>query len=530
MRKTAAALVMLLLVFSVVAAGCIGGGGTSSSTTSSSPSASSSASPSPTKTSSTTTSSASSTTQSQTTTTTKTQSQTTTTTQSQTTSSESTTTTASSSTPSGNIELVVLTRHDTTITTLAKQAFLESDIAKKYHITNIKFIKATESQWPRLIKEGHADVGWGGGPTLFDNLYTQGYLAPITDQKVLGLLGTDIPETLAGMPMVRKDADGKIYWIAAALSSFGFTENKKSIQKWGLPEPNKWEDIATEAWARDPPQYGIADPTRSTSNTRIYQIILQTFGWDEGWKIMTLIAANSRIYDASDAVREAVIAGDIAAGNTIDFYGYTAMQLNPDCVYIIPAGESIINGDPIALLKYSEHPDAAQAFIYWVLTDGQAIWLNNNVNRLPVNPAIFNTTAGQQRPDLETAYYMALTTQGIPFNDTEALKTVNSLQLYFKATLVDANSELHTAWMAIVNAHKSGKIDDQKFEQLKDELTAPIQFKDPETGNMVTFTEDYAMKINEKLLTDKDFKDTIMAEWTQAAKDKYNKVLQEVNG
>ena len=358
----------------------------------------------------------------------------------------------------------------------------------------------------------------------------EGYLAPITDQKVLGLLGKDIPETIAGMPMVRKDKDGKIYWIAAALSSFGFTENKKSIQKWGLPEPKKWEDIATEAWARDPPQYGIADPTMSTSNTRIYQIILQTFGWDKGWRILTIIAANSRIYDASDAVREAVIAGDIAAGNTIDFYGYTAMHLNPDCVYIIPEGESIINGDPIALLKYSKHPDAAQAFIYWVLTDGQAIWLNKDVNRLPVNPSIFNTPAGQQRPDLRTAYNLALHTKGIAFNDSEALKTVNAMQLYFKATLVDANSELHTAWMALVNAHKSGKIDDQKFEQLKDELTAPIQFKDPDTGKMVTFTEDYAMKINDKLLTDKDFKDTIMSEWTQAAKAKYNKVLQEVNG
>jgi len=346
----------------------------------------------------------------------------------------------------------------------------------------------------------------------------------------LGLLGKNISETLAGMPMVRKGPDGKVYWIAAALSSFGFTENKKSIQRWKLPEPHKWEDIATEAWARDPPQYGIADPTMSTSNTRIYQIILQTFGWDKGWRILTLIAANSRIYSASDAVREAVIAGDIAAGNTIDFYGYTAMRLNPNCVYIIPAGESIINGDPIALLKYSQHPQAAQAFIYWVLTDGQLIWLNKDVNRLPVNPSIFNTPEGQKRPDLKTAYYMALHTKGIAFNDTEALKTVNSLQLYFKATLVDTNSELRQAWMALVNAHKSGKIDDSTFNKLKDELTDFFQFKDPETGQMVTFTEQYAMKINDRLLKDPDFKDTLMQEWREGAKAKYEKVLKEVNG
>ncbi len=536
MRKTAAFLVVFLVLFSVVAAGCIGGGGGStSSSESSTKSTTSSASQTTTSTttsneytvspSETTTSTQGETTTSQTQTTTS-PTQTTTTTPQTTTTVTHTTTTPQQ----GNVELIILTRHDTTIQSLAKEYFLKSDIAKEYHITKIRFIKATESQWVEFIKRGVADVGWGGGPTLFDTLYTEGYLAPITDEKILSLLGTNISETIAGMPMVRKDNDGKVYWIAAALSSFGFTENKKALQKWGLPEPKKWEDIASEAWARDPPQYGIADPTRSTSNTRIYQIILQAFGWDQGWRILTLIAANSRIYDASDAVREAVIAGDIAAGNTIDFYGYTAMQLNPDCVYIIPEGESIINGDPIALLKSSKHPEAAQAFIYWVLTEGQKIWLNKEVNRLPVNPSIFNTPEGQQRPDLRTAYYLALHTRGIQFDDEKALKTIYAMQQYFKATLVDTNEELHRAWMAIVNAHKSGKIDDQTFERLKDELTAPIQFKDPETGETVTFTEEYAEKINDKILKDPNFKDTIVQEWRDAAKAKYQKVLQEVNG
>ncbi|MBO8175591.1 MAG: ABC transporter substrate-binding protein [Thermococcus sp.] len=442
---------------------------------------------------------------------------------------EKSTTATSTSKPSEGITLIVLTRHDTTIQMLAKEAFLKSDIAKQYNIVNIKFIKAPDSQWPALIKKG-ADIGWGGGPTLFDDLFKQGYLAPITDEKVLGLLGTQIKEDIAGMPMVRKGDDGKVYWIAAALSSFGFTVNKDVLKRWNLPMPERWEDIASETFALDPPQVGIADPTRSTSNTRIYQIILQAFGWEEGWKVLTIIAANSKIYDASDAVREAVIAGDIAVGNTIDFYGYTAMKLNPACVYIIPKGESIINGDPIALLKNSQHPEAAQAFIYWVLTEGQKIWLNENVNRLPVNPAVFDTPEGQKRPDLKKAYELALQTQGIQFDDARALATVYAMQFYFKATLVDANQELHRAWVALVQAYKQGKISKEKYEQLKAQLLAPIQFKDPDTGQMVTFTEDYAKKINERLIKDSGFKDTLMQEWRDAARAKYNKVLAEVQG
>ncbi|WP_297498636.1 ABC transporter substrate-binding protein, partial [Thermococcus sp.] len=373
MRKLFGVLVILLLGLSVVASGCISGGGTSSGT--------------------------------------------------------------GTSTAGGKgITLVIVTRHDATIQYKAKQLFLQSDIAKKYHITNLKFINVPEALWPQYIKQG-ADVGWGGGPTLFDDMYKMGYLQPITDQKILDLLGKQIPTELAGMAMVLKNGT-KVYWIAAALSSFGFTVNKQVLQKQKLPFPHKWEDIASADWARDPPMYGIADPTRSTSNTRIYQIILQAFGWEEGWRILTIIAANSRIYEASDAVRDAVINGEIAAGNTIDFYGYTAMKQNPNCIYVIPTGESIINGDPIALLKYSKHPQAAQAFIYWVLTEGQAVWMSPDINRLPIWGGLFNKTITEQeakilfngkyvgetyaqaRPALLKAYDIAIHSKGIPFNDT----------------------------------------------------------------------------------------------------------------
>ena len=449
-----------------------------------------------------------------------------------------------SSSATQGITLVIITRHDATIQYKTKELFLKSEIAKEYHITNLKFIGVPESLWPEYIKKG-ADVGWGGGPTLFDDMYKMGYLAPITDKKVLSLIGTQIPKELAGMPMIREE-NGKVYWIAAALSSFGFTVNKQVLEKQNLPFPHKWEDIATADWARDPPMYGIADPTRSTSNTRIYQIILQAFGWDKGWRILTLIAANSKVYEASDAVRDAVINGEIAAGNTIDFYGYTAMKQNPNCVYVIPKGESIINGDPIALLKYSKHPEAAQAFIYWVLTQGQAVWMSPDINRLPINPTIFNQTITQEeakvlfngkyagetfaqaRPTLLKAYKLSISSKGIPFNSTEALNTVNALQYYFKATLIDVNGPLHQTWMAIVNAYKSGKITKEQFEQLKDELTAPIEFKDPETGKMVTFTEQYAAKINNRIATDAAFQGQLMQEWRNAAQAKYNKVMEDL--
>ncbi len=520
MRKAMVAMIVFLLAFSVVASGCISGG-TSSKTSSTS-----------SQNNYLVVSNKSSTHTSHTSSSTSTHH----------TSTGSITLTHHTST--GSITLVVITRHDTTITYMAKKAFLKTELAKEYHITNIKFINVPEAMWPYYVKEG-ADVGWGGGPTLFNQLYMAGLLTPITDKKILGLLNTQIPTQLAGQPMILKK-DGKVYWIASAVSSFGFTVNKQVLKKYHLPFPTKWEDVANYTWARTPPQYGIGDPTKSTSNTRIYQIILQAFGWEKGWRLMTLIAANSRVYEASDLVRDAVINGQIAAGNTIDFYGYTAMKKNPNCIYVIPKGESIINGDPIALLKYSKHPQAAQAFIYWVLTQGQSLWMSPNINRLPANPKVFNYTVtsdwakilgistqyvgktfAQARPVLLKNYEAATKAKGIPFNGTEALDTVNSLQEYFKATLVDENGPLHNAWMAIVTAYENKKITKKQFLQLENELTAPIEFKDPATGKMVTFTEQYAKSINNKF-KNATFLNEIMNEWRQAALNKYNKVLSDL--
>lgn len=173
--------------------------------------------------------------------------------------------------------------------------------------------------------------------------------------------------------------------------------------------------------------------------------------------------------------------------------------------------------------------------------------MSPDINRLPINPQIFDMkvtklyadvvfkgkyegqTFGEARPALKKAYEDATSAQGIPFDDKRALETVSALQYYFKATLVDPNQQLHSAWVAIVKAYKDGKITKEQFEQLKDELTAPIEFKDPETGKTVTFTEDYAKSINDKIVKDRNFQDQLVQEWRQGgAIDKYNKVLQDL--
>jgi len=110
----------------------------------------------------------------------------------------------------------------------------------------------------------------------------------------------------------RVGPDGRVYWVAAALSSFGFTVNQALAEKYGLPPLKSWRDLASPQVGRvllltlEPP-VGIADPLASTSNTRMFEIILQAYGWEEGWRVLTLMGANSFIYSGSSDVRDAVI-------------------------------------------------------------------------------------------------------------------------------------------------------------------------------------------------------------------------------
>jgi len=421
------------------------------------------------------------------------------------------------------ITLYILTRHDTTIQEKTIELFLKSEVAKRFNIVDLKFIPAAGPLWKSYLESGKVDLAWGGGPTLFDSLLN--FWAPMNYDVLINILNK-LPNDIGGVPMKRFDPNGKVIWVAAAISSFGLTVNKEKLAQWKIDKPTRWVDLASPSLILLPsPQVGIADPTRSTSNTRIYEIILQAYGWEEGWRILTLIAANSKVYDSSDAVREGVISGEIAIGTTIDFYGYTAMMKNPNAEYIIPVNESIVNGDPIALAKGSRNSVAAQAFIAWVLSEGQKIWLDPEINRMPINPEVFSTPEGQKRKDLLMLYNATLKNRGIEFNDTRALLTELAMQSYFKSVLVDANQDLKEAWKAVAALKDKNP---EKYSTLRQMLTSLLSFKDPETGQNVSFTEEYAMKISSKL-SDPEYLNLIQKVWRDSAIKLYREVLSKAS-
>ncbi len=435
------------------------------------------------------------------------------------------------------VTLNVLTRHGSDITRTAELLFRETEYWEEYNFVDIRWVPVTASLWIDTIERkgttsSPIDLAWGGGPVWFDILYRAGLTSPLVSDEV-SVYVNQIPDMMEGAPLKRID-DDEVHWIGAAISSFGFTINTNTLEMEGLPIPTKWIDLANETYAvvLPFPIIGTADPTRSTSNTRMFEIILQTYGWEEGWELLTLLGGNSIIYEGSELVRDAAIRGDIGAGTTIDFYGYTAQLENPElCQYIFPEDGTIVNADPIAMINTSPNPEAAQAFIAWILSpEGQEPWLDPKVNRLPINTQVFETERGQERPDLEENYYKSINSLKIEFSDDLASSYEFAMMNYFKYTLVTPELQLKDAWYELATAKLDGDITSAEFNTLVDDLSNPLlfEFTDPDTGESVTFTEEYAISINQKLMDNPEFKQTIVDIWYETAVDRYNSVKDQV--
>jgi len=432
------------------------------------------------------------------------------------------------------ITLTIITRHDTTIWTLFEPAFLASSYAEENNVVDVKWMGPDPGLWTETIEAADVDVAWGGGPTLFDTLIDFDLLAPLEEGSYALERVNEMNDTIAGGSMKRFDGHGRVLWVAAAISSFGFTVNNDFLADAQLPVPNKWEDIANETYGKLLPQPSISmgNAPGTTSNTRIYEIIIQAFGWDEGWRILTRMAGNAGIYGGSVETQNAVEQGDVGVGMSIDFYGYTSQIDYPNCQYILPEGQSIINGDPIALVYKSQHKDAAQDFIGWVLSpEGQSIWLNERINRMPVRPDAFQTEKGQQRSDLYTLFNNTISNVGIPFSDEVAISYEQSLMYYFEAVLKnehEALAGLAGAWTEIVKAKAEQRISQQEFSDFLLELGTPVSWVNSTDAQTYQFTEEYAIAINEKIYWDSLFRSQMQDIWGDAARAQYQSIYASV--
>ena len=432
-------------------------------------------------------------------------------------------------TTTGNV-LTILTRHDISIQNVFDSAFLASDFAHENNIVDLKWRAPAEEFFDDLINDGIADVVWGGGPTLFDQLMRDGLLAPLTSP-LMQEVSSRVNDTIASVDMKRNNTEDELVWIAAAISTFGFTVNHAFLDDYSLPTPTTWTDLADPIWAQylpTVPTIAMGNAPDTTSNTRIYEIITQALGWQEGWTNMARMAGSAKMMGGSVETQNEAEQGNVGVSMSIDFYGYLSQARNPDCEYIVPEGQSIVNGDPIAIAATTSQKTLAEGFVDFILSpEGQALWLNPNLRRMPVMRDAFDLVTGVD--DLYSAFNQTIHTVGIDFNDTMSVAMNRAFIKYFESVLTDAHTELVNAWSAIYTAYDEGRITLGELNTYCDQMAAMISVQDAKTSVVEEFTIAYATAINTDMIYDSAYASTMQSRWTAAAKIQYINVMNAVN-
>jgi ABC-type Fe3+ transport system substrate-binding protein len=224
-----------------------------------------------------------------------------------------------------------------------------------------------------------ADLFWGGESALFDRLAAQNLLAPLALAK--GTLDR-IPERIgAPKPVPLKDPKG--FWVGTVLESTGIAYHPKVLARLGVPPPKDWDDLLSPKLKGHVVQ---VPPTRSSSSHAAYEVILQRDGEEKGWEALKRLAANTGLYAArSRDVPSVVARGEFAVGFAVPSYFAFEDRLSGfDIRYVVPRTAWITSG-PAAILRGARHPNAARAFVEFLLSErGQRIAMERGL--FPIVP------------------------------------------------------------------------------------------------------------------------------------------------
>lgn len=169
------------------------------------------------------------------------------------------------------------------------------------------------------------------------------------------------------------------YWFGLALSGFGIVFNRDSLRSLDVPDPQRWDDLCNPRLVGN---VALVNPGQSGSITTAFDAILKRNGWEQGWRILHRAGANARYFSASSLKPPIdVTQGNAAMAVTIDFYGRYQSQAIEEIGggsrvgYIDPIGGTILDTDPISMLRGAPHPELSKRFIEFCLSDqGQALW------------------------------------------------------------------------------------------------------------------------------------------------------------
>ncbi len=360
------------------------------------------------------------------------------------------------------------------------------------------------------------DVLYGGGIDPYVELAKAGLLTrydPPAD------ILAEIPTQLNGMDLV----DLNHLWFGAALSGFGIITNERVRQAVGLPSVHAWSDLTDprlDGWI------SACDPRDSGSALTIYEIILQSYGWEKGWAVLMEMSGNVRNFLASSASSAVEVGmGDAAYGIAIDSYGnaQSAYYGPKNVSFILPEGQTMIDPDSIAILKNPPHPEIAQHLLEFVLSHaGQSLWMlpkgapggatRNIINRMSVMPALYDEYAAIT-PVRTDPFKMH---SDFVYSNELGSRRRAILSVLIAATMIDPHDVLAPAWKAL-HSPAMLKLSPGRQQALLAQFTTP-PCSEQELLHLID--TDWKSPVKRTALVDA---------WQSTALDRYKTILAQID-
>lgn len=219
------------------------------------------------------------------------------------------------------------------------------------------------------------DLFWASSPDAFEILKSDSLLHSLPS------LTISYPDSLLSYPL--KDKHSQHFGFA--LSGYGIMFNQNYLTQNQLDIPTSWKDLTQYQYYS---HLALSSPSRSGTTHLMIEMILQHYGWDEGWKIILQIASNAAAITArSYSVPEGVTIGRFGLGMVIDFLSQKIDSVNIQFNY---AQESSFLPASFAILKEAKNKKNAEIFMAFVLSkNGQNLLQQKNIARLPIDPDIY---------------------------------------------------------------------------------------------------------------------------------------------
>lgn len=375
--------------------------------------------------------------------------------------------------------------------------------------SNYRFI---ESEFDRVPEGIGIDIFFGGGTDSYLRLAELDLLSPhkLPDDQL-----KQIPQSYHGIPVY----DSQYRWYGAALSSFGIMYNEQLRALEDLPTVSQWEDLGDTALIN---QIGAADPRESGSAHMMYEIILQTHGWDNGFALLTKLGGNVKKFSAgSNVIPRDVGQGQVLYGLAIDFYAYSQIAaLGSETIkYVLPTDGTVVNPDSIAILKGAPNMEIAKKFVEFVLSEqAQKLWMlrdsdeegpkwKGGLNRASVLPHLYDQLG--DRGVVTNPF--ALELSPFPYDADKGSTRWDIVNDLFGILIIDSHTDLVDAWKAIANTQNA----DKRADAIAELVQMPV-------------TEEEAMKMAASDWKDQVYRNEKIKEWGQFAQQKYQKVKELV--